>query len=154
MEFLADSRDKCLVNSIPTLTCDLPVVDLPRGNAAKYGRDDLGLILVLNEIDAPQPAAAHAPKALGQLIEIVVHRLDRQESFLLGTDVPAVEDPTHGAYEFLTFNEGLLRELRDKPEYRVNVLTFGRCRGFNLRPILLDIQKDALRFYRDRGVGR
>jgi hypothetical protein len=30
----------------------------------------------------------------------------------------------------------------------------GRCPGFHLRPVLLDIQKDALRLYRERGVGR
>ena len=69
--------------------------------------------------------------------------------------MPGVENPAHGAYEFLSSNEGLFRELRDKPEDRISVLPFGRCRRFHLRPVLLDIQKDAaVRLYRGRGIGR
>jgi hypothetical protein len=83
------------------------------------------------------------PKTLRQLMEVVVHRLHGKQSVLLSTYVPGVKNPTHGAYDFPSFDEGLLGKFRDKSEDRINVLPFGRFARFHLRAVLLDIQKDA-----------
>lgn len=113
LKLFTDGRDKPLVDSIPALTRDFLIIDLPRRYAAKHRPNELGTLLVLSKIDAPQTGAAHATKAFGQPLELVIHGLECQQAVLLIADVPGVEDTAHRAYELVPLDEGLLRELRD-----------------------------------------